>query len=66
MMVGRLGKYYNGQIMETKKCEVCDDTGKIYCDECGGACDFKAVGGNYTTMCTKCDLHGKIPCPDCN
>ena len=49
-----------------KKCKRCGGTGKIYCDECGGACDFKAAGGDYSCMCHKCDLHGKIPCPDCN
>ena len=48
-----------------KHCKTCNDTKQVYCDECGGSCDFKAAGGDYSCMCHKCDLHGKIPCSDC-
>lgn len=60
--------YQAAKVIEYFKCPpcpTCNGIGKIYCDECGGACNFKAVGGNYSTMCSKCDLHGCIPCPDC-
>jgi hypothetical protein len=43
-----------------KKCETCDGTGKVGCDECG-----ESGYDNFDQECAYCDGEGSSPCCDC-